>query len=611
MVSVLMIPRSLRQARRGWFSLLVLLSVLSFVAASCNKVPLLAPTGSTITLTSAATALPANGSTTIIAQVLEASGTPPQDGTLITFTTTLGSIQPPQAETNGGRVTVNFNSGTQSGTATITASSGGATVGATGAIKIAVGAAAVSGITIAATPTVVPSTGGTSTITATAGDAGGNPLNGVQISFTTDVGSVSPAVATTDANGRAQAALTTSKTAKVTATAGVTTSTTGTGGTTTTTAPPSATITVTVNTTQAITAGTPTPATPTVGQTVSIPLTYPTATGATPVAHVTVNWGDGSGVQTYSGQPGAVTHSYGAAGSYLVQVSGVDSFGDTSTTSTSVTVGPKPRVVVTLTAPGTAPTPNVAATFTISATASGTGNAITSMIVNWDDGTSSPITGNATSVSHIFTAAGTYTVTVTATDSAGATGSASTIVVVGGSGATARVVVAVTPPTAPTPNLPAIFTIAATASGTGNVITSMSVSWGDGTSSPVTGNATSASHIFTAAGTYTVTVTATDSAGATGSASTVVVVGGGLVAKFTFSPTSPAPGQQVSFNASDSTLTGTVTTYAWDFGDGDAPSRTVPTISHAFAVAGAYKVRLTITQSNGQTATTTNDVTVK
>ena len=48
------------------------------LSVACQRVPLLAPSGSTITLTSAATALPLNGTAEIIAQVIEPSGTPPQ-----------------------------------------------------------------------------------------------------------------------------------------------------------------------------------------------------------------------------------------------------------------------------------------------------------------------------------------------------------------------------------------------------------------------------------------------------------------------------------------------------------------------------------------------------
>src|ERR1700722_13858440 len=102
--------------------------VLAFFAASCEKGPPLAPTGSTITLTASATALPLGGTTTLTAQILQNSGNPPHDGTLVSFTTTLGTIQPSQVQTDiNGRATATFNAGTSSGTAMITASSGGAT----------------------------------------------------------------------------------------------------------------------------------------------------------------------------------------------------------------------------------------------------------------------------------------------------------------------------------------------------------------------------------------------------------------------------------------------------------------------------------------------------
>src|SRR5258707_9370599 len=70
------------------------------LTVGCQKVPLLAPSGSTITITASTTALPVNGTTQLVAQVIEASGTPPHSGTEITFTTTLGTVQPAQAETD-------------------------------------------------------------------------------------------------------------------------------------------------------------------------------------------------------------------------------------------------------------------------------------------------------------------------------------------------------------------------------------------------------------------------------------------------------------------------------------------------------------------------------
>ena len=103
-----------------WRLVLALLAAGSLLlSAACQKVPLLAPTGSSIALTATATTLPLNGTTDIIAQVLESGGTPPQNGTLVTFTTSLGSIEPSEARTSGGRVIVKFLAGSTSGEASI------------------------------------------------------------------------------------------------------------------------------------------------------------------------------------------------------------------------------------------------------------------------------------------------------------------------------------------------------------------------------------------------------------------------------------------------------------------------------------------------------------
>src|SRR5580700_154359 len=102
MLSVFMLARLRRR-----FILPLVCVGLPLLTVVCEKVPLLAPTGSSITLTPSATALPANGTATIIAQVLTAAGFPPHSGTDITFTTTVGTIQPSTAYTDvSGQVTV-------------------------------------------------------------------------------------------------------------------------------------------------------------------------------------------------------------------------------------------------------------------------------------------------------------------------------------------------------------------------------------------------------------------------------------------------------------------------------------------------------------------------
>src|ERR1700681_4415034 len=178
------------------------------LTAACQTVPLLAPSGSSITLTPTATALSVNGTADIIAQVIQASGTSPQQGTLVIFTTTLGSIQPSQAETDiNGRVTVKFVAGAASGAASITASSGGANQGTNGAIKILVGTAGVGRVTVSANPTSVPALGGTSRITAAVFDVNGNALISAPVSFSTTAGTLSDAAVTTDASGVAATTL--------------------------------------------------------------------------------------------------------------------------------------------------------------------------------------------------------------------------------------------------------------------------------------------------------------------------------------------------------------------------------------------------------------------
>src|SRR5438552_9665905 len=92
---------------RGRWALFLLMVSIAATALACQRVPLLAPSGSTITLTSAATSLPLNGTAQIVAVILEPAGTPPHSGTHVTFTTTLGSIEPADTETDiNGRAIV-------------------------------------------------------------------------------------------------------------------------------------------------------------------------------------------------------------------------------------------------------------------------------------------------------------------------------------------------------------------------------------------------------------------------------------------------------------------------------------------------------------------------
>jgi adhesin/invasin len=209
------------------------LALLVFLTVGCDKVPLTAPTNSTVRLSASALVLPMGGSTTITATVIEQAGTPVQNGTTVRFTTTLGRVDPAEVQTRDGIATATFFAGDVSGTADIRATSGGIG-GAAGTgdnatssnqVAIAVGAAAVDTIIVRSSAGSVPATGGMVTIAATVNGAGGRPLAGIPVSFSTTAGTLSQSRVTTDAEGDAETRLTTDANATVTASAGTKTGT--------------------------------------------------------------------------------------------------------------------------------------------------------------------------------------------------------------------------------------------------------------------------------------------------------------------------------------------------------------------------------------------------
>src|SRR6185436_6513329 len=131
---------------RSFGSLLACAGALVAVctAAGCNKVPLLAPSGTTITLGTSSTIVQSNGTAQVTATLLESSGTPVQNGTSVTFSTNLGRLTPIEARTTNGVATATFQASGSSGVAEIRAVSGAAKPADTAnpALKITVGAAA-------------------------------------------------------------------------------------------------------------------------------------------------------------------------------------------------------------------------------------------------------------------------------------------------------------------------------------------------------------------------------------------------------------------------------------------------------------------------------------
>jgi hypothetical protein len=185
------------------------------LTASCSKASLMAPSSSTLTLLVSRTTVGLSASVTVTALVNESSGTPVHDGTVVAFFSTLGTISPAQATTTNGQATVQLLTGTQSGVAEITATSGGAKLAST--VKVGVGAAAVARVDLMASPTSLPSIGGTTLLTATVSDGDGNRLSGIPVTFYTDNGNLDQSGVSTNSNGQVQGQLTTTVRASVTA----------------------------------------------------------------------------------------------------------------------------------------------------------------------------------------------------------------------------------------------------------------------------------------------------------------------------------------------------------------------------------------------------------
>lgn len=369
--------------------------------ASCDKMPLVAPTGSTLTLIATNNVVPVDGAVEIIAIVTEgtlsggedngvtAGGTPVHNGTVVTFTTTIGRIEPAEALTKSGRATARLIGDGRSGTALVTAFSGSATQ----SLEILVGAAAADFVAVTASPQSLSGTGGSSTITARVEDFDGNVLPNVPVTFTTTAGTLTVTNATTNASGIATTVLSTTQEAIVTATAGFA------SGEVTVLIKPRITVTIA----------------PPLQATVGVPATF-TITPAEDsiVTDVVVDFGDGGDVSL-----GAITsatqvvHLFKSAGVKSVTATAYDSDGAQSTSATQVAVGP---LELNLSLSSASVQRGTQVVFTATPTP---GALISRYVWNFGDGDTVETSGNQ--ALKVYPTAGTRAVSVTAYPTGGGT----------------------------------------------------------------------------------------------------------------------------------------------------------------------------------------------
>lgn len=368
------------------------LMVVSLGSISCEKMSPFAPAGTVITMHSATNPVTVNGSTDVVAVLIKNGstgvgtsptvGNPVADGTIVAFTTSLGRIEPAEARTINGRVTVKLIADGRSGTAKVTAYSGSASQN----LEILVGGAATERVLVTANPTTLAWNGGAATITARAEDGAGNPVAGVPVSFSTTAGTLSVLSGTTDSAGVATTVLSTTAEATVTAAAG------GKVGSAALTLRPQAYVTLLV---------------PTSASLVGSPVTFSvTPSDRATLSNVVIHFGDGSSqsLGTMS-SASSVAYFYEDEGIFLVRVTGTGADGGQVSASGSIAV-----VGFGISATASPSSGPLGTVFSFSV--DGIPSSVPIHSIEWRFGNGVTRTTSSPSTSYEFPQRGSYTVTV-------------------------------------------------------------------------------------------------------------------------------------------------------------------------------------------------------
>ncbi|TAH38373.1 MAG: PKD domain-containing protein [Bacteroidetes bacterium] len=286
----------------------------------------------------------------------------------------------------------------------------------------------------------------------------------------------------------------------------------------------------------------------------------------------TYQWDFGDGGSAAVATP---SHTFLNAGTYSVRLIAVQgSCSDTLTLANLISVAPKPMASFsssTLLCLGDT-------LFTQNNT-SWNGGSSGAYIWNFGDGTG---LSNAISPSHVYQAAGTYSLSLTATGSQCSDDSIITIQV------------------APSPQVAFSASQNSVCLGENIVFTNTTsgnpaFSWNFGDNSPILASR-NPSYTYTASGTYTVSLIASQGSCAdTLTIPAMINVRPSPLADFSF--TSPCVGDSILFTNTSQAQGSIINAYFWNFGDGTAINNQ-QNPKHAFAVAGTYNVSLIVQSSN-------------
>ncbi|MCX6281325.1 MAG: PKD domain-containing protein [Bacteroidetes bacterium] len=290
-------------------------------------------------------------------------------------------------------------------------------------------------------------------------------------------------------------------------------------------------------------------------------------------------------------------HLFATAGAHLVTLVVVNSNGCTNTTAKTVTVNPKPIVDFISTSPFCQ---HAQVTFTSQAYVP---SGFTSFINNWvwRFGDGSP-TGSGPVVTHTYLDASiSHTVTLITTTTDGCSDSVS------------KVITGIPAPIADFTYLgvgclnQALSFVDNSQTNGGGTITQWAWNFDDpGSGSSNNSTLQNPTHSFTSAGIHHVSLTVTNVNGCATTKIIDVTISDKPVASFTAA--NSCLNNLTVFTDASSTPTGTIVTWAWDFGDGGTSNVQNPT--YLFSTAGIHYVTLTVTNSNGCSHSVTNPIEV-
>ncbi len=292
------------------------------------------------------------------------------------------------------------------------------------------------------------------------------------------------------------------------------------------------------------------------------PVTFTGAVSGTAPISYTWAFGDGG-----AGSGRLVSHTYAVGGLFSVTLTAENPCGQEEVRHALFVCTPA-RIVGMAWDP---PTPTVGAMVTFSDVVQG----IPSAQCAWAFGDGVVTSGPCgVPVMHAYLAAGPYTVTLTAQNDCGADALTATLRVVAPAAASFH------------DNAPVCLGETVVFTNTSSGAEPLSFRWGFGDG--VTSTLTNPTHLYAAAGDYTVTLTATNPYGSDTAAHAAQVIAPVSAASFSHEPDFPYPGGVVTFTAQ---ATGTEPIlYEWAFGDGGTGAGRVAT--HIYAVTGTYTVTL-------------------